>query len=183
METEKQLVNRCLAGDGAAFAALLDAHQERIYSFALRLLGNEPDAEDAAQDTFVRAFRSLADYDQARPFHSWLFGIAHNRCLDLLRARRPGFSLDEEEAPELPDNSTPVDLAVEAVLEGERIERLLAELPPLYSEILILQYREGLNGPELARVLAIPEGTVKVRLFRARALLKKKLETIPGFCA
>ena len=177
-ETDIELARRCLAGDHSAFAGILELYQDRIYSFALRLLKNEPAAEDAAQETFVKAYRSLSSYNSAYPFSSWLFRIAHNNCMDVLRAGGKMVSIDGDDFPDLPDTSQGVADIVAASVDSARIEALLASLPPLYSEVLLLQYREDLGPAEIARVINAPEGTVKARLFRARELVKTKLAAL-----
>ncbi len=174
-ETDIELARRCLSGDTSAFAGILERYQDRIYSFALRLLRNESAAEDAAQETFVKAYRSLSSYNPAYPFSSWLFRIAHNNCMDVLRAGGRMVSMDDKDFPDLPDTSPgAADLVADAI-DSVRIEALLASLPPLYSEVLLLQYREDIGPAEIGRIIGAPEGTVKARLFRARELIKVKL--------
>ena len=171
-ETELELIRRCSGGDNSAFAGLLEIYQDRIYSYALRLLKDRQAAEDAAQDTFVKAFRGLPSCDPARPFSSWLFRIAHNNCMDALRACGRTVSLDSGDFPDLPDRAIGVSESVAAALDTERIEALLASLPAIYSEALLLAYREEMGPAEIARVTGVPEGTVKARLFRGRELIK-----------
>jgi len=180
-ETEKELLGRCLAGDTAAFGGVVDAYQDRLYSFALRLLRDPAAAEEAAQAAFVKAFGALSSYDAAQPFSPWLFRIAHNACMDALRAGGKTVSMDAEEFPDLPDGARGVDEAVADSLDAERIEALLASLPPIYSEALLLQYKEDLGPADIARVMGVPEGTVKARLFRGRELVREKLRPAQPF--
>lgn len=180
-ETEKELLGRCLAGDTAAFGGVVDAYQDRLYSFALRLLKDPAAAEEAAQAAFVKAFGALPSYDTAQPFAPWLFRIAHNACMDALRAGGRTVSLDAEEFPDLPDGARAMDDAVAETLDAERIETLLASLPPIYSEALLLQYKEDLGPADIARVMSVPEGTVKARLFRGRELIRAKLKQAQPF--
>ncbi|MBI4802412.1 MAG: RNA polymerase sigma factor [Elusimicrobia bacterium] len=179
-ETDRLLVQRCLGGDARAFEELLENYKNQIYSFIRRLIENPQDAEDQTQETFIKAFRRLDSYDPAYPFITWLFRIAHNASVDFLRAKRPQtVSIDDEDAPlELEDKGDCVETAVSVKMETERAERLLASLPPLYREILLLKYHEELTGREMAEVLGIPEGTVKIRLFRARALMREKFNAM-----
>lgn len=174
-ESEKELLGRCLAGDNSAFGGLVDAYQDKIYSFALRLLRDPAAAEEAAQEAFVKAFRAIASYKPDQPFAPWLFRIAHNACMDALRAGGRTVSMDHEDFPDLPDGAQGVDEAVGDSIDSERIEALLASLPPIYSEALLLQYREDMGPADIARVTGVPEGTVKARLFRGRELVKAKL--------
>ena len=177
-ETESGSIARCLGGDNSAFSVIVDAYQDRIYSFALRLLKNAASAEDAAQETFVKAFRSLSSFDTSQPFSPWIFRIAHNACMDTLRAGSRSVSMDEENFPDLPDRGPGVADSVADSLDSERIEALLDSLPPLYSEALLLQYREDMGPAEIARVIGAPEGTVKARLFRGREMIKTKLRVV-----
>ena len=174
-EAETELVQSCLGGDNSAFAGLLELYQDRIYSFALRLLKDPVAAEEAAQEAFVKAFRGLSSYNKAYPFSSWLFRIAHNACMDALRAGNKTVSLDGEDFPDLPDLSAGVETKVSDSLDSEHIEAMLASLSPIYSEVLLLAYRENMGPAEIAAVIGAPEGTVKARLFRARELIKVKL--------
>jgi RNA polymerase sigma-70 factor (ECF subfamily) len=174
-ESDMELARRCLGGDNSAFAAILEAYQDRIYSFALRLLRDPQAAEEAAQEAFVKAFRGLSSYNPAYPFASWLFRIAHNSCMDALRAGGRTISLDVECFPDLPDPARGVEESVAASLDSARIEELLGSLPPIYSEALLLAYREDMGPAEIARVTGVPEGTVKARLFRGREMIKVKL--------
>jgi RNA polymerase sigma-70 factor (ECF subfamily) len=173
-ETESELLGRCLGGDNSAFAGVVEIYQDRIYSFALRLLKDPVAAEEAAQEAFVKAFRGLSSYNSAYPFSSWLFRIAHNCCMDALRACGRNVSMDTEDFPDIQDPAPGVEQHVAETLDAERIEALLAALPPIYGEVL-LQYREDMGPAEIGRVIGAPEGTVKARLFRGREILKKLL--------
>ena len=144
---DRSLVRRCLAGEDAAFELTLDLYRDRVFSLLCRLAQNPADAEDLAQETSLKAFRNLSQYDPSRPLLSWLFAIAHNTAMDFHRARNPALvSLDAEEAPlELPERTPPLELAVAASLRSREIELVLSSLPPLYREILILRHQEELD--------------------------------------
>jgi RNA polymerase sigma-70 factor (ECF subfamily) len=180
-ETEKELLGRCLAGDTAAFGGVVDAYQDRVYSFTLRLLKDPAAAEEAAQAAFVKAFTALPSYDTAQPFAPWLFRIAHNACMDSLRAGGRTVSMDAEEFPDLPDGARGADETLSDALDAERIEALLGSLPLIYSEALLLQYKEDLGPADIARIMGVPEGTVKARLFRGRELIREKLRAAQPF--
>jgi len=170
---ENILVARSLAGDGTAYAALIDAFSPPVFDLLLRLLKNRADAEDAAQDVFLRAYKSLASFDSRYPFLVWILAIAHNRAMDLLKAGKPGvLSLDNPENPlEIED---PVSLSGQAEQEltlGE-LWRAVKRLRPLYREALTLRHLRGLEYSEISAVMKLPLGTVKTLLFRARQALK-----------
>ena len=151
----------------------------RVFSFILRLAGNAADAEDLCQEAFLKAFDNLDAYDQKRPLGGWLLAVAHNTVVDFLRSRKPAVSLDDEAEPiELCDPGQSVEGAVQAAWDQETMERLLAELPQLYREALVLRHSEGLDYASLAEVLQIPEGTAKIRLFRGRELLRRRLAAL-----
>lgn len=175
---DRSLVRRCLDGEEAACARVLDLYRDRVFNLLCRLTQNPSDAEDLAQEAFLKAFRNLDRYDPSRPLLSWLFAIAHNTAMDFHRARRPALvSLDAAEEPlELPDRTPGVESAVEASFRGQAIELALSGLPPLYREILVLRHQEELGYEEIGRILGLPSGTVKNRLFRAREKLKAGLE-------
>ena len=177
-EDDRIAVRRARNGDDSSYAELLSRHRDRVFSFLLRLLGSSQDAEDVAQEAFVKAFSHLDSYDPSRPFSSWLFGIAHHAALDHLRARRPAaLSLDDPDGTPDPAEPGPgAEAAAGAALDAAMIERLLGSLPLLYREPVLLRYKEEMDIAEISRALCLPEGTVKVRLFRGRDMLKRKLE-------
>lgn len=176
MNEDQQAVARARRGDEASYAELLARYRDRVFSFLLRLVGDPSDAEDLAQVAFLKAFESLDRYDPARPFLSWVFKIAHNAAYDHLRARRQDAPLDDE-ALEVPGPGG-VEADVESVLDRELVERALAAMPPAYREVLLLRHKEELEYSQIAEITGLPEGTVKIRLFRGRGMLKGKLEAL-----
>jgi len=179
-ETDLALVKRCLLGEAEGYEALLSRYRNRVFSYVLRLTQNPADAEDIAQEAFVKAFSRLDGYDSRYPFSSWLFRIAHNCCMDFFRAHETGnISMDDEDHPfEVADSAPEPERWAELRLSQENIEHLLASLPIHYREVVLLRYKEDLSCSETAQALGIPEGTVKVRLFRARELLREKLSAL-----
>jgi RNA polymerase sigma-70 factor, ECF subfamily len=171
-----------------AFEALVVAHQDRLYTIALRMLGDRSDAEEAAQDAFVRAYRALATYDEARirelRLRGWLTTIVLNRCRTVAgrraaRGPRP-LSIDAEVArplaePEAAAATVPTEVA-ERHAERERWAARLVDLPLPYRTALILRHVDGLSYPEVARTLGRPEGTVKAQVHRGIAMLRAMLE-------
>ncbi|MDD5628676.1 MAG: RNA polymerase sigma factor [Elusimicrobia bacterium] len=177
--SDQELVLACLVGQAEAFEALLGRYQVRVFSFLMRMAGNASDAEDLCQETFLKAFENLEAYDRQRPLGSWLLAVAHNTAVDFLRARKPAGSLDDEdETVELCDPAQSVEGAAQAAWDQQTMERVLAELPPIYREALVLRHHEGLDYASLAEVLQVPEGTAKIRLFRGRELLRRKLAAL-----
>ena len=171
-----------------AFDALVLDHQDRLYTIALRMLGDPGDAEEAAQDALVRAYRALASYDRARiaalRLRPWLTTIVLNRCRTVAgrratRGPRP-MSIDGDPdrpitEPAAPESAAPAALA-ERHAERERWADLLGALPVAYRTAIVLRHVDGLSYPEAAEALSRPEGTVKAQVHRGIALLRTMLE-------
>ena len=168
---DRELVAGLCAGDPRAPGLLVERFQGVIFGLCLRMLGHRQDAEDVAQEVFLRALRGVAGFDGSRPLRPWLLGIAANRCRTALarRARRPA---PVESAADCVDHrpglADPDDLA------GE-LERALARLRPEYRLVFALYHDQGLPYEEIARALGRPVGTVKTWLHRARAELAADL--------
>ena len=167
---EGALIERARAGDTAAFRVLVGQHRERAYALALRLTGAPADAEEVAQDAFLKAWRALPGFRGEARFGTWLHRIVARLALDrrerlVERARR---ETPAAEAPEI------VDLAVpEADDPGPRLTRLLDRLPERARAAVVLYYYEDRSVAEVARTLGVPEGTVKTLLSRARVTLRE----------
>lgn len=175
MTSDRELIESCLAGDGESFHGLVERYQDRVYRVAWRYLGSHHDALEVAQETFARAFGKLATYDPDRPFATWLLAVAANRARDLLRrrGRRP-----ERLAEDLGDRPGPEGGPEMAASLKERAERLRAAVAGLDEEkrlAVTLRYFEGMTIGEIAEVTGTDPGTLKVRLFRARKELFRKL--------
>jgi RNA polymerase sigma-70 factor, ECF subfamily len=162
-------VARAAAGDGGALASLYDAHARAVYSLALRVLGDEADAEDVVQEVFAQAWRQAARYDPTRgTVAAWLLNMARTRAIDRLRARRarPDTTTtlrDTEWFDVDASGSDPGDVMV-AAEDAERVRTALQELPLLQRLAIELAYFEGLTQSEIAERLEQPLGTVKTRI-------------------
>lgn len=176
---ESELIAGAYAGNQDAFAALVGIYQAAVYALCCRMLGNAGEAEDAAQETFLRAYSQLHCYDPARPFKTWLFSIACHHCIDCLRKRRwRWLSLDDELAPEgeAPRAATPGP--EEMALRHERCDEvaaLLARLAPRDRSAIVLHYWCDLSYAETAVVLGATVSAVKSRLHRARVTLGRQM--------
>lgn len=177
-EQERSLVDKTLNGDATAYASIVEAHQNAIYNLAYRMLNQRTEAEEAAQETFMRAYVSLDRYDPARPLRAWLLSITSNYCIDLIRKRRLTLlSIEEPLAPH-PSLVSEEPEPEEAALERERdamIQALLNELQPEYRAAVVLRYWNDLSYVEIAELLNTTESAVKSRLFRARQALAERL--------
>jgi RNA polymerase sigma-70 factor (ECF subfamily) len=163
-------------GDQAAFSRLVEAYQRPVYNLCYRMLSNAPEAEDAAQETFMRMYTKLHTYQPDRKLSSWVLSIASHYCIDRLRRRRGQWlSLDEEPvATTLPSqNRGPEDLAIRAESRDE-VQRLVDMLPAAYRVPLILRYWHDLSYAEIAEVMGLTVQAVKSRLHRARLQVIEK---------
>ena len=173
-------VEAAIDGDQNAFAELVYAHQDAVYYLCYRMLGNSTEAEDAAQDAFLKAYLNLSRYDISRSFKTWVMSIASNHCIDIIRKRRMQLlSLDEPlpsgDAMALssePDDG-PERQAIQAELSDE-IQDLLDDLPPDYRAAVVLRYWYEYSYAEIADALDTTESAIKSRLFRARNQLAEK---------
>jgi RNA polymerase sigma-70 factor, ECF subfamily len=188
MDADDRLVMSLADDLDRAFESLVEHHQDRLYSIALRMLGDRGDAEEAAQDAFVRAYRALASYDGERirdlRLRAWLTTIVLNRCRSVAARRasrgpRP-MSIDGDVArpiaePEAPPAAAPTEVA-ERHAERERWAGRLLALPVPYRTAVVLRHVDGLSYPEVAEALGRPEGTVKAQVHRGIAMLRAMLE-------
>lgn len=173
-DAENELAARAQAGDRQAFSLLVRSHQDRVFRFILRMHGGRDEAMDLTQETFLKAFLALPGWRPEARFGTWLFQIARNATLDVLRRRQriEFVSLDESS----PDGNAidPCDgarLPEDQLADRQRIgllERALRALPIEQREILLLREQEGMSYAEIAATLGIEAGTVKSRLARAR---------------
>ena len=178
VDPERAQLTAARGGDQVAFGELVRTHQSAVYNLAYRMLANRVEAEDAAQETFMRAYSNLDRYDLERPFRTWLLSITSNYCIDRLRRRRlTWLSLDEPLPPNTALHSEEAE-PEDAVIESERnatIQALLTELAPDYRAAVVLHYWYDYSYAEIAGILDTTESAVKSRLFRARQTLAARL--------
>ena len=178
MEHERVWIEQARAGDQAAFARLVSAYQGPVYNLAYRMLGTPGDAEDAAQETFLRAYDRLSSYEPERKFSSWLLSIASHYCIDQLRRRRvPLESLDDQPAwyDLAADDPQPEETALQNEQE-QALRRALNGLPPAYRLPVVLRYWNDLSYEEIAEATQSTVSAIKSRLHRARLMLAESLE-------
>ncbi len=173
MDPDRDDAARLRRGDTAGLTGLMGRHQDRLFRYLLRLLGDEAVAEDAFQQTWLRVAERIGRYDAARPFGPWLFAVARNLALDHLRRREPE-SLEEIAEPAAPRDSDPLARAADGQRRAGLVEAV-AGLAPLDREVLALRFEEELALPQLAETLGVPLPTAKARLYRALARLRGRL--------
>lgn len=181
------LVARCRAGETESFRPLVQKHQRRVFTVALRMLGSRADADDAAQQAFVDAFRALDRFrSDGRPqaFGTWVLAIVVNRCKDVLKAKiRTETSWDGDvlgKSAMFAHEPPSPDLGVQQGEIRHRLDLALLRMPPKYREILILKDVEDLPYEEIRGILGLPLTTLKIRAVRARALMRAMLEGADG---
>ena len=183
-DEDNELAAAAKGGDMSAFETLVERYERRVYSIAVRMLTDQEDARDAAQDTFLRVFRGLPGFQGESKFSTWIYRIVTNICVDKLRKRRDNaelsldapFAGDDSDSAgaafELPDAS--VDIA--AIAEGAEfralVQRAVAMLPDAHRAIIVMRDFEGISYPEIAKILSCQPGTVKSRINRARQKLR-----------
>ncbi len=179
---DEQLVLRVLGGSEDAFRDLVRRYQRPIFALILRMVRDPADAEELAQEVFVKAYRALDRFDRSKKFSSWLFKIAHNASIDRLRRKRIAtvpLETSEDEGDLLSVVPDPRAASPAAATErGElaaAFEAALGRLRPAYREVVVLRFQEGLAYEEIAEVTGLPLGTVKTHLHRARKALAREL--------
>lgn len=180
---DELLIRRAQRGDADAFEQLLLEHQTPIYNLCYRMVQHPDDALDCAQETFLRAWRCLDQYQFAASFSTWLYRLCTNICIDFLRAqkRRQTTPLTfrdadgEEQTFDVADPTPGPEDCAALTLTQEAIRSAMAQLPPEHQTVLQLRVVEELSYEQIADILGIQIGTVKSRLARARAGLKKIL--------
>src|SRR4051812_25613442 len=166
---DDQLVRATLAGDLKSFGELVERHREVVLRVAARIVGEE-EAEDVAQDAFLRAYHRLARWRGEAPFRTWLLHIVRNSAVDVLGARRDVSLPLDETALEVPDAGERTPAArLERAERQRRLDIKLKALSPQHRTVLVLRDIEGLSYDEIATVAEMPLGSVKARLHRARA--------------
>jgi len=186
--SDQDVVEHALEGRESAYRELISRYERPVFSVIYRMVRDREKAEDLAQDTFIKVFNALDKYDPSYKFSSWIFKIAHNTTVDLLRKKEPEtLSLDgsphartqeQAEASSLTavsHDESPEEYTASKEL-GSEIEVALAELRPEYREALVLWHLEGRPYDEIAEIMDLPLGTVKTYIHRGRNELRGKLE-------
>ncbi len=178
------LVLKSKKGELSAFGELVEKHQSLVINFCYRMLGNREDAEDIAQETFLRAFAALHRFQPRAKFSTWLLTIARNLTLNLLRNRRKRgqsvsstrrFDEERQTVDLLPADEPGPGQALLGKERAEWVHRALQELSDTHRNIILFRDFEGMAYEDIAKIMGCRRGTVKSRLFRAREQLREKL--------
>ncbi len=174
-DEEKVWLEQARKGDKIAFGHLVEAYQTPVYNLAYRMLNNSGEAEEAAQEAFIRAFTRLESYNPAHKFSTWLLSITSNYCIDQLRKRRALLLSIDEPLPPHPALQSERTKGPEAQMmnseQQEMVQTLLSELPPDYRQAVVLRYWNELSYEEIAEIMETTVSAIKSRLFRARRQL------------
>jgi len=185
--TDEDLVREVLAGKTGPFEELVRRHQRQIVNFIYRMVGDLDLAMDMSQEVFIRAYQALDRFDPTYRFTTWIYRIASNCAIDALRRRHPPIvSLDAPAPPfdkarklEIASDGQDPAQSFEAHETMARLESAVRSLPPSYRRLIVLRHVNSLRYEQIAAVTGLPLGTVKNRIFRARALLRRMIDR-PG---
>jgi len=177
-ESDGELIERVQKGETRCFADLVSRYQDPVYSMALRFVRGEGDAEDIAQEAFLRAYRGLEGFKGESKFSTWLYRITWNLCADWLRRnRKPGRApVAIDDAADLADGRIDLEQGLLAEEEKRKVGEALDGLDEKYRAVLILLYYQKMSYEQIAAVLEVPMKTVETRLYRARKLLRASLQ-------
>jgi RNA polymerase sigma-70 factor (ECF subfamily) len=173
---DREVIEACQRGDYDAFRLLFETHKDRVYSIALRYSGDQAEAMDIAQETFLKLLSSIQDFRGDSSFESWLYRIVVNRCMDHQRRGR-------KLMPFLEDMLDAAESALSNLLRAEvenDVQAIVGKLPPEQRIVVVLRYTEGLSYEEIAAILNCSKGTVASRLNRAHSVLERRLSHLRG---
>ena len=169
------LISRARGGDREAFGALVEQYRDNVYRLAYRMCGNAYDADEAAQEAFVAAWRALPNFRGDAKFSTWLYRLTTNAAIDVMRREKRHQTVGDGEMVDVADDADSPQETVERTEQQEAVQKALSTLSEEYREVLLLRYMEELDYAEIAEVLQLPSGTVKSRINRAKAALKAAL--------
>lgn len=172
-ESDTDIIQEILRGGEHGFAVLLQRYRARVLALTLRMIGNREDAEEAAQDAFIRAFRALPGFRQQSRFSTWLYRITYNTALNYVNRKSWNVEVPLEDHHDEPDKERfPADVKIEHEEVAVQVRHALEHLRPEYTTMLTLFYLEDQSYEEIAEITRLPLGTVKNRLHRARTALR-----------
>ena len=183
VKDDRELIAGARKGDEAAYRVLLERYEHAVFNICLRMVRNREEAEDLAQEAFMKVFSMLERYNPAYAFSSWLFKITSNLCIDTIRKRRiETLPMDQPVQSESGEYArqyeSPDDDPEDVLVKSEKMKQLseaVDGLPPHYKVMILLRHQEDLSYEEIAECLDVPLGTVKARIHRAREMLKARL--------
>ncbi len=177
------LIQDALAGNQQAYAEIVNRYKDQIYHLIFRMVKDNAQADDLTQETFIKAFNALASFNSEYAFSTWLYKIAANNCIDFFRKKKlqtyslnsPIKAKDGDIQRDFPDSTQEPESGLISKEQTNQIKSAIEKLPKKYREAILLRHINDKSYEEIAEHLDIPLGTVKVRIFRAREMLKKML--------
>ncbi|MFE7063890.1 RNA polymerase sigma factor SigW [Sutcliffiella sp. NPDC057660] len=185
-ELIKKRIKQIKKGDQDAFGEIVEIFKDKIFQLVYRMTGNAHEAEDVAQEAFIRAYININSYDTNRKFSTWLYRIATNLTIDRIRKKKPDYYLDAEVAGTegltmysqvAADIALPEEEVESMELQSE-IQKQILKLPDKYRSVIVLKYIDELSLIEISEILEIPVGTVKTRIHRGREALRQQLRHV-----
>lgn len=181
-QDDDTLVSACQVGDQDAFALLVQRHQRYVFNLVFRMLGQYEEANEVTQETFLAAWQGLPNFRGDARFSTWLYRIAYNCALKQLELRKRDQALQvaiqTEQADQRGDNDQRIGAEIEIHERQTIVREQLSNLPAKYRIVLVLRHLQEMTYEEMAEILTMPIGTIKTHLFRARKLLKERLEAL-----
>ncbi|MGN1401116.1 MAG: RNA polymerase sigma factor SigW [Bacillus sp. (in: firmicutes)] len=182
----KQRIKEVLKGDHNAYGEIVEIYKDKLFQLCYRMLGNRHEAEDMAQEAFVRAYIKIHTFNINLKFSTWLYRIATNLCIDRIRKKKPDFYLDAEVAgtdgltmySHIPADTVLPEDEVESLELQDTIQKEIMRLPEKYRTVIVLKYIEELSLKEIGHILDLPIGTIKTRIHRGREALRKQLSNL-----
>jgi RNA polymerase sigma-70 factor (ECF subfamily) len=180
--TDEQIIGRVRGGETRMFGELVQRYQDPVFGMALRFVGGRGDAEDVAQEVFLRVYRGLDGFKGDAKFSTWIYRITFNLCADWLRRNRRADrrAVTIEEAGEVVDGRVNLEEGMLETEKRDKVRRALDRLDERYRSVVVLLYYQKMSYEQIAAVLALPVKTVETRLYRARKMLRESLESGEG---
>jgi len=183
-QEDAEMIREALAGSQEAYTRLMKKYHNPIYSLIYRMIRDKEEIEDLTQETFIKAFASLKNFNDEYAFSTWLYKIASNNCIDYIRKRKlktysidkPMESEDDDYAYELSDSTYEADRHIIEEQQKALIQEAIDSLPEKYRIVIVMRHTEEKSYEDIAEILGLPLGTVKAHIFRARELLNKYLK-------
>lgn len=177
---DREWIVRAREGDPEAFSILVDRHQQPVFNLCYRMLHNREDADDAAQEAFLKAYRGLAKYDEQKSFRTWLLSIAAHHCIDRLRRKRFQWVSLEALGGLVNTGAEGLESTVERQEQGQQLERALMQLRTTDRAVVVLRYWHELSHQEIGEALSLTASAVKSRLYRAKRQLADHYRSAAG---
>ena len=182
----KERIQQVRDGDQRAFEDIVEFYKDKVFQLCYRMLGDRYEAEDVAQEAFLRAYVNIHTFQMNRKFSTWLYRIATNLCIDRIRKKKPDFYLDAEVAgtegldmySQIPSEGKLPEEELENLELKERIQLEIQKLPEKYRAAIVLKYVDELSLKEISEILHLPVGTVKTRIHRGRDALRKSMQSL-----